>query len=210
MAKTTSDPAPRSLGRLDALSKILLSAATLVLSAVIGFATLYYNQRTAQLQIQNQIDALELQKRATAAEILVNQLSTILRGSEEERNLTLKLLEVVDPDLVRQIGERLLAQAESPAEEKRAEAIIASSVQATQEQAVPQHLENARKFLEFRAWPAAAREYLKAYEALPAERRALVSEEAEEARRLYDAGDFAGAVDAFARAFEGLEKGAGR
>lgn len=206
MAKATQRESSRALERLDILARVGLGLGTLVLSAVIGWATLRYNERAAQRQIQSQIDALELQKRATAAKILVDQLSTIVGGPEEERDLTLKLLEVVDPELVRQVGERLLARAESEEDAERAEAIIESSVAAAQAQVVPGRVENARKFLDLRVYPAAAREYLKAYESLSPERRQRISGQVEEATRLYDKGEFSEAARALARAFEDLDR----
>jgi TPR repeat protein len=202
--ESTKDP--RGFERLDVFAKLTVGVGTLVLSAAIGFATIHYNRQAAQLQIQNQIDALALQRRATAARILVDELPTIVSGADPEQGLILKLLEVLDPDFVRQFGERLLAGAQSPEDTERAEEIIAGGVRAAQEQAVPLHLENASRFMVFNAYPAAAREYLRAFEAMPAPTRAQVSDQAEKARELYEKGDFSGAARSFAEAFQELEQ----
>lgn len=201
MANPTQGRTDRRLERFDVVAKLVLGFATLALSATIGYATVAHNRRATELQVQGQADELALQRRITAAQILVDQLPTLVRGDEEERNLTLKLLEVVDPEIVRQIGERLLVRAATPAEAASARRIIRSSQGAARQQAARQHLETARKFLGFRVYPAAAREYLKAYEALPEDLRAAVRAEAEAARKLYDDGDFAGAAQSFEEAF---------
>ena len=126
--RAAGGPSRSWLERIDVISKLLLSLATLVLSGAIGFATIHYNRQAAQRQIQNQIDSLALQRRATAAQILVSLLPILLRGEGKDRALTLRLVEVVAPDLVRQIGEILLDQAKSSAAVEQAKQIIASRV----------------------------------------------------------------------------------
>jgi hypothetical protein len=198
----TGEAEIRRLQRADVLSKFFLGLGTLVLSAAIGFATLAHNRRATELQVQGQADRLALDRHTGAAQILVDQLPTIIRGSEEERGLILEVVGVLDPELPRQIGKRLLARAATPAEEESARQIIASSESAARDLAVRQHLETARKFMGFRAYPAAAREYLKAYDALPADPRLAIRAQAEAARKLYDEGDFAAAAQAFEEAFD--------
>lgn len=198
-------PTRHRLERIDVIAKLALSVAGLVLSAAIGFSTIYYNRLSAQRQIQNQIESLELQRRTTAAQILVSQLPIVLRGEEQDRALTLKLLEVVDPDLVRQIGERLLAHARSPAEVKQAKEVIGSSVAAAREYAVAQHVQNARKYRDFGLYPAAAREYMKACDALPVPLREPLAKRIRDATNDYDSGNYSGAVRTFEEVLEDVK-----
>jgi hypothetical protein len=201
------DPPPTHhwLERIDTIAKLALSLAGLLLSAVIGFATIHYNQLAAQRQIQSQIESLEQQRRATAAQMLVSQLPIVLRGKEQDRALTLKLLEVVDPDLVRQIGEKLLAHADSPAAVEQAKQVIASSVTTAHEYAVAQHVENARKYREFSLYPEAAREYMKACEALPRPTRERLAKRIVDATKDYDSGNYSGAVQTFEEVFRDVK-----
>jgi hypothetical protein len=193
------------LERMDIIAKLVLSLAGLILSGVIGYVTISYNRWAAERQIQNQIESLELQRRATAAQILVSQMPNILRGKEQERTLILKVLEAVDPNLVRQIGEGLLAQASSPAAAEQAKRVIASSVTTAREYAFAQHVENARKYLGFGLFPAAAREYMKAYEALPASLQERHAKQIGEATKDYDSGNHEGAVRRFEEALRGVK-----
>jgi tetratricopeptide (TPR) repeat protein len=198
---TLSRPGPPPthnwLERIDVIAKLSLSLAGLILSGAIGFGTIRFNRLAAQRQIQNQIESLALQRRTTAAQMLVSQLPVILRGEEQDRALTLKLLEVVDPDLVRQIGEGLLAQAKTQAAVEQAKQVIGSSVETTRKYAVDQHVQNARKYRDFGLYPAAAREYMKACEALPAPLRERLAKRIRAATNDYDSGNYSGAVQTF-------------
>jgi hypothetical protein len=200
-----SRPRPSWLERIDVLAKLALSVAGLLLSGAIGFATIRYNQQAAQRQIQSQENALALQRRVTAVQMLVSHLPTVLRGNEQDRALTLKLLEIVDPSLVRQIGERLLAQAKSPAAVEQAKQIIVSSLATGREDAVARHMENARKYRDFGLNPAAAREYIEAYEALAAPVRERLKKPIQNATSDYEAGDYAGAVQTLEAALRDVE-----
>jgi hypothetical protein len=208
MTKAPTGETSRWLSILDVSGKLLLGLGTLVLSAAIGFATIYDNRQAVRLQIQSQAAELELQRTIAAAQILEDQLPTIVSGTAEERSWILEVLGMLDAGIAKRIGETYLARATEPSERATAKEMIESSQRAAREQAFSQHVENAGKFLELGLAPAAAREYLKAYDALPPELRATLSEQAEAARRLYDAGDFAKAARALARAFEesGIQK----
>lgn len=201
MAKPTDGRTDRWLERFDIVVKLMIGLATLGLTATLGYVAHSHNRHATELQVQAQAAELDLQKRITAVQILVDQLPTLVHGSDEERKLTLLLLEVVDPEIVRRFGERLLARAATPAEKESAQRIITSSESAAREQSARQHLETARKFMRFQTYPAAAREYLKAYDALPAERSAAIRAQAETARKLYDDGDFAAAAKVLEDAF---------
>src|SRR5262245_8194065 len=130
-----SSSAHNWLERMDIIAKLALSLVGLLLTAAIGFATIHDNRRAAhdnrlaaQRQIQNQIESQQLQRRATAAQILMSQLPIILRGKEQDRFWILKLLEPLDPDYVQKFGEILLVHANSPAAVEQAKQVIASSV----------------------------------------------------------------------------------
>ncbi len=103
----------------------------------------------------------------------------------------------MDPDLGRRVGEKLLAHAQSPAAIEQAKQVIASSVTTAHELAVAQHVENARKYLDFSLYPAAAREYMKACEALPPASRERLAKRIRDATKDYDSGNYSGAVQAF-------------
>lgn len=197
----TGESEARRLQRVDVLSKLFLGLATLVLSATIGYATFAHNRRATELQVQAQSDRLALDRRTAGAQILVEQLPAVIGGSVEERGLILEVLGLLDPELQRRIGKRLLARATTPAEKESARQIISSSESAAREQAVRQHLDTARKFMGFRSYPAATREYLKAYKELPADRSAAIGNRVEAARKLYDDGDYAAAAKALEEAF---------
>jgi tetratricopeptide (TPR) repeat protein len=204
--KRPSSRAPKAdwLERLDVVAKLALGVAGILLSATIGFATIRFNQQAAQRQIQQQSDELALQRRTTAVQLLASQLPSVLRGSDKERLLTLRLVETVDPGLVRQIGEALLSQAENPAAAARAQEIIAHSTATAQEVAFAEHRENARKYRDFGLDASAAREYLQAYDALAPSARSQVSPAVLEARRAYEAGNYPGAARILEKALQAI------
>ena len=193
--------------RMDILAKLALSLAGLILSAVIGFSTIHHNRLASQRQIQNQIDSMKLQRRTTAAQMLASQLPVVLRGDERERTLVLDMLEVIDPELVRRIAEKLAVHASTPEAAAQARQVMASSVEAAQQDAVVRHIENAGKYRDVGLEPAAAREYANAYKALPPSQRARWAKQIKAAENDYESGDYSGAVRKYEAVLRQIEKG---
>ena len=195
----SSPKRPSLLEKLDVIAKVFIGVGGLVLSAVIGLATMHYNREAARRQLESQQESLVLQRRSQAVQLLVSQFSTLVRGDERERAILLKILEQVQPEMVGEIGEVLFENADSGVAKQQARQIIASSREASREQRFSRHVEAAAKYRELGLFPAAAREYMRAAEVLPPQTLTAMAE-LESARQHYVNDEFEAAVRSFEKA----------
>jgi hypothetical protein len=196
---------------VDIVAKLLIAGAGVALSWVIGWSTLQNNRQAqdrqmklTEQQVRLQSEASVAQRRVAAAQILISQLPRLVQGTDQDRSLSLQIVQLVDPDLVTQIGELLLARATNSTDQQTAKRVIASSLNASKNGLFAQRVSDARRYRELGLEAAAVREYLKAAEMLPSAAKTPLTAAIEAATKDYERGDFSAAARTLDQALQGV------
>lgn len=188
--------APRALAIFDVVSKFCTSFAALVLSGVIGFATIYYSRQATERQANAQIEALALQRRSSAAQIETSLLPVFMSGKDAERRLALDVLASLAPAEAERIGAIVIPRLQSDGERREATQFISSVPDRKRQEEFRRHIQNGAVYRQFSLDPNACREYFAAFESLSVVEKERLAAGVETARKEYDRGQF---TDAAAR-----------
>lgn len=186
--------------------QVVLTASVPIVVAIVSATVLLYQQRVAeresaarradaQHEIERSDREAERQRVASQATLAAQLLPAITKGSQTERNAALEVLSVVDPNQARQLAELMEQRSSSDAERRFSRRIIETSKQREQLAEYTRQLDLAQQYERYGLQPEAVRAYFAAFEAAPLDLRNRVSATVAQARRQYDSGEIAAALE---------------
>jgi hypothetical protein len=179
----------------------MIPLAGIIVTLGLALVSRYDNRESLQRQLQNQAALAENQRKTSEAQLATALLTSIVRGSPEERRSALSILSSAAPSYAKQISAALLSSGAPPDKIDISQAFIQQIEQKSDDndrmQQFKQHLQNARKYREYEQFNAAFLEYSQAYENIPPAWATSIANGVAEARALYDRGKFEEADEKF-------------
>jgi hypothetical protein len=184
----------KTLEVFDIVSKFCIGLGSLVLSAAIGFSTIYFTHRATERQASVQVETLVLQRRSSAAQVELSLLPVFTHGTDTERQWALSILASLAPDEAERVGTVIIPQLKSEMQRREVFQVISTVPERKRQQEFRQRLQNAAVYRQFSLDANACREYFAAFDSLSAAEKKEVAAQREMARREYSQGQFSNAA----------------
>ena len=162
--RTYGRPSKDWWDKFRTITQFSIAVVGLVWAVVSWLLVQYHEERASQRQAQAAIEASNLQRKISTAQLGAGLVPSLARGSGPERQTALIILTSVDPNLAKTVSDVLQASAVTPAERElarnTAEEIRDLSTQTKTTQEFRRHLENARVYQRFQLYGQADGEYM--------------------------------------------------